>query len=194
MKKTKIILVILISVLLIACIVACCLLVRKTYDPSNNEDVLFFERYFKVELPTCKKLEIIEGDRNSRKMTVKLTVEKSEAQHFLEGVKSISSESVMKSDNYQQRYSNVQKSALSEFAKNKDAAFFKKTVHGYYVFTSYTLVGAYKKGICSDSIILCFNTSETEEKLTEKCGNEWYLWDNEIVEKNNENTQNGSVS
>ena len=182
LNKTKLLF---ISIFLISILITTLFFVFTTSpktDPSQNPDIMFFERYFKVDLPMCKKVEILEGDRNSRKMTVKLTVGKSESQHFLEGVKSISSELVMKSDNYQQRYSNVQKSALSEFAKNKDAVFFKKTVCGYYVFTSYTLVGAYKQGVCSDSIILCLNTGETEEKLIEICGNNWYLWDNEIDE------------
>lgn len=176
---------ILISIFLIIALISTLFFIFKPFkniDPSQNPDVLFIERYFKVELPQCKKVEILEGDSNSRNMTVKLTMEKSKAQQFLEGTNKINSEKVLKGENYQEYFSNLQKSTLSEFAK-KDAIFFNKVVYGYYISAAYTLVGAYNKGVCFDSIVLCFITSETEDELIEKCGNEWYLWDNEIDTK-----------
>lgn len=174
MKKLKIILIILLCLLLVVVSFLGYIVFSRTNDPSENEELLFIERYFNIEFPQCKKIEILEK-RNNRPTTIKFTVDKIMSKRFLKSVYPEKREDFFQNGYYVHTFSELQKSILLEYSQNNDSQFFGRRVNGYYIFNSYSLLGVCKKGIFYDEIVVAYSTSEDEERLIENCGEEWYL-------------------
>ena len=178
MKKSKIP-IILFAIFIITCVVLTSVLCdSKELDPSNNENLLFLERYYKLELPKCKKINVLDGNKNSRSMIIELTVKKEHAEQFLKNVESVNFDRAFESIIWKRYYTEKQKEMLVELSKKENSISFRKLAPGRYVMANFQLGGVcYKKLFSSDYIIFIeFYTIETEKELIKNCGKEWYNW------------------
>ena len=142
-------------------------------DPSRNDDILFVERYFKIELPQSKEINILEGDRNSKFIKFELTVKKADAEEFLKSIEI--TDFAKSSDIYDNPYENALFGTLLDLAKKDNSISFSKWTSAYSFYMSLSL-----RGVCYDTensgykTIFIIAEFESEKELINDWGNDWY--------------------
>lgn len=165
---------ILVSLLVFLALMCCVIMhINLKLDPSHNDDILFVERYFKIELPKSNEINILEGGRNSKFIKFELTAKKADVEEFLKSVKM--TDFVELSDTYDNPYVNARFGMLLDLAKKDNSIFFSKWVSAYSYYMSLSL-----RGVCYDADSSAYKTIfiiaefETEEELIKDWGYDWY--------------------